>query len=140
MAVEFKYHDPTPLDQLELDSRHLGRCHCGEVVFSIRGHRELDRFNRCNCSLCRRRGTVMGFVELDDFVIEAGEDRLTLYQFNTQTAKHYFCSQCGVYTHHQRRSVPTEYAFNVGCLDGVDPFALAHAAIIDGSRRHPCDH
>lgn len=39
---------------------------------------------------------------------------------------------CGIYTHHQRRSNPSEYGFNVACLEGVDPYAL-DAAIGDGA-------
>ena len=43
---------------------------------------------------------------------------LTLYQFNTNTARHCFCSRCGIYTHHQRRSNPKEYGVNVLALRG----------------------
>ncbi|NBU89174.1 MAG: GFA family protein, partial [Betaproteobacteria bacterium] len=38
--------------------------------------------------------------------------KLRLYQFNTKIAKHYFCSNCGIYTHHQRRSFPDQYGYN----------------------------
>ena len=48
----------------------------------------------------------------------AGEAALRCYQFNTRTAKHYFCSVCGIYTHHQRRSNPAEYGYNLACLEG----------------------
>ena len=48
-----------------------------------------------------------------------GESKLREYTFNTHTAKHYFCSICGIYTHHQRRSVPSEYGFNIACVEGV---------------------
>lgn len=60
------------------------------------------------------------------------------YQFNTGTAKHYFCSQCGIYTHHQRRSNPGQYGYNVGCLEGVNPFNLAAVPTKDGVN-HPAD-
>lgn len=63
---------------------------------------------------------------------------MKLYQFNTMTAKHYFCSNCGIYTHHQRRSNPDQYGFNVGCLEGVNPFDLGEVAIYDGIN-HPAD-
>lgn len=63
---------------------------------------------------------------------------LTLYQFNTNTAKHYFCSRCGIYTHHQRRSNPAEYGVNAACLDGVSPFDFAEVIVSDGIR-HPAD-
>jgi hypothetical protein len=63
-----------------------------------------------------------------------GQDRLALYQRNTMTTRHYFCSVCGIYTHHQRRRDPTTYTFNVACLDGVDPCGLEPVAVADGAR------
>ena len=67
-----------------------------------------------------------------------GAEMLKLYQFNTKTAKHYFCSCCGIYTHHGRRSKPNEYGYNVGCLDGVDPFDVSQVPLYDGVH-HPAD-
>jgi hypothetical protein len=64
--------------------------------------------------------------------VTRGADTLTLYQWNTKTAKHYFCSICGIYTHHQRRSNPKQFGINVACLKGVDPFALGEIPVIDG--------
>ena len=66
-----------------------------------------------------------------------GEDRLTLYQFGTHTAEHYFCSVCGIYTHHRRRSNPDEIGVNLACLDGQTPF-LPEVIVTDGIR-HPSD-
>jgi len=82
----------------------------------------------------------MGFCDRSDFKIERGESCLAVYQFNTRVAKHYFCRNCGIYTHHQRRSIPTQIAFNVGCLDGIDPNLLSKVAVIDAANNHPCDH
>ena len=70
--------------------------------------------------------------------IVKGADVLKLYQFNTRTARHFFCSNCGIYTHHQRRSNPNEYGYNVGCLEGVNPFDLGPIATHDGVN-HPAD-
>jgi hypothetical protein len=67
-----------------------------------------------------------------------GKDKLILYQFNTMTAKHYFCSVCGIYTHHQRRSDPSQYGYNVACLEGIDVFSLGDVPILDGIN-HPSD-
>ncbi len=63
---------------------------------------------------------------------------MRLYQFNTKTAKHFFCSKCGIHTHHQRRSNPAEYSYNVGCLEGVNPFELGPVPTYDGVN-HPAD-
>jgi hypothetical protein len=54
------------------------------------------------------------------------------------TARHYFCANCGTYTHHQRHSNPNEYGYNVGCLEGVKPFALERVPLNDGVN-HPAD-
>jgi hypothetical protein len=109
-----------------------GSCHCGAVVFEVDLDNGLEDLRRCNCSLCRRKGAVMVTVPLDRLRVVQGADKLTLYQWNTRKAKHYFCSVCGIYTHHQRRSNPNEYGVNVGCLDGVDPFALGEVPVGDG--------
>jgi hypothetical protein len=70
--------------------------------------------------------------------VTEGAEFLTLYQFNTNTAKHYFCARCGIYTHHQRRSNPQQYGVNVACLEGVSPFDFQEVPVYDGSR-HPRD-
>lgn len=36
----------------------------------------------------------------------SGEDLLSAYEWNTQRAKHFFCSRCGIYTFHRKRAVP----------------------------------
>ncbi|MCV5856794.1 GFA family protein, partial [Escherichia coli] len=76
----------------------------------------IEKPRRCDCSMCRRRGAIVASVPLSGIRIVQGDDVLKLYQFNTQTAKHFFCSECGIYTHHQRRADPSEYGYNVGCL------------------------
>jgi hypothetical protein len=110
-----------------------GSCHCGAIQFEVELRAGFGKLWRCNCSLCRRRGAIMAAVPVDRLRITKGQDKLTLYQWNTRQAKHYFCSACGVYTHHQRRSAPGEFSFNIACLEGVDPFALGDVPIGDGA-------
>ena len=80
----------------------------------------------------------MASVPLADLRVVKGGDVLKLYQFRTHTAKHYFCSTCGIYTHHQQRSNPTLYGFNVACLEGVNPFEIGPVPTTDGVH-HPSD-
>jgi hypothetical protein len=94
---------------------------------------------RCNCSICRRKGTVVGSVSLSDITIVKGQDKLSLYQFDTKEAEHYFCSVCGIYTHHKRRSNPNQYGINLGCLENVDPYLIKGVKIYDGANNHPSD-
>ena len=97
-----------------------GSCHCGAVEFEVDLENGLENVRRCNCSICSRKGAIMAGVPLDRLRVVKGADKLSLYQWNAKIAKHYFCSICGIYTHHQRRSVPTEYGFNVACIIGID--------------------
>ena len=101
---------------------YRGSCHCGAVQYELQT--TLSSAIRCNCSICRRKGVPMASVEPEHFRLIRGEDQLTLYQFNTRAAKHYFCKVCGSYTFHRPRSNPNLYRVNTGCLEGVDPLAL----------------
>lgn len=117
---------------------HEGACHCGSVRFRVRLNAEFDSVRRCSCSYCRMRGAVAASADLADIEILQGEGNLTLYRFNTGTAKHYFCRTCGIYTHHQRRSNPNQFGVNVACLTGVSPFDFAAVLVMDGVA-HPSD-
>src|SRR5579872_4737470 len=113
-------------------------CHCGTVRFRVRLSDGLRTARRCNCSYCRMRGAVAVSAELGDITFESGEDALTLYRFNTGVAEHYFCSKCGIYTHHRRRSNPNQYSVNAACLKDVSPFDFAEVPVFDGIT-HPKD-
>lgn len=115
-----------------------GACHCGGVRLHVRLSDGLHTARRCNCSYCRMRGAVAVSANLADLEIVEGADLLTRYQFGTQTAAHFFCSRCGIYTHHQRRSNPDQYGVNVACLEGLSPFDFAEVPVTNGVR-HPCD-
>ena len=114
----------------------VGGCLCGAVRY--RASARPVRAVMCHCSMCRRRGAIVASVPMDGLKILEGADQLRVYQFNTRTAKHFFCSICGIYTHHQRRSNTDQYSFNVGCLEGLDPFEVAEVTVYDGVH-HPRD-
>ncbi|WP_394246544.1 GFA family protein [Vibrio profundi] len=121
-----------------IQPHHKATCHCGAVELELSLPNGIENPRRCDCSICRRKGAIVGSVTLDGIKILKGQEYLKLYQFNTGTAKHYFCSECGIYTHHQRRSNPHEYGFNIGCLEGVNPFDIENVVTNDGVN-HPSD-
>ncbi len=123
---------------MKINEYHKLTCHCGSVELELYLPHGLENPRRCDCSMCRRRGAVVASVLLKNLKIVKGKDKLSLYQFNTNTAKHFFCSSCGIYTHHQRRSSPTQYGFNVACLEGVNPFEIQDVPVMDGVN-HPAD-
>jgi hypothetical protein len=99
-----------------------GSCHCGRVSFEVQA--KLDYVVECNCSICRRRGALWHGALESELRILTGEADLALYQFGTNTAKHYFCKHCGIHPFVRPRLDPTRWAFNVLCIDGVDAKSL----------------
>jgi hypothetical protein len=115
-----------------------GACHCGAVQFTVTLTEGFASARRCTCSICRMRGAVAVTSTPDNFRITQGEDKVATYRFNTKTAEHHFCSVCGIYTHHKRRSAPGQLGINVACLEGISPFDFGELVVFDGSR-HPAD-
>ena len=128
----------TEVDGVTVQKKHKASCHCGTVELELDLPDGIVEVRRCDCSLCRRRGAIAASVPLAGIKIIKGEDALKLYQFGTKEAKHYFCSNCGIYTHHQRRSNPTQYGYNVACLEGINPLKIKDIPINDGVN-HPSD-
>ncbi|MGV3592310.1 MAG: GFA family protein, partial [Gammaproteobacteria bacterium] len=88
--------------------KHRASCHCGAVVLELTLPDGIEDPRRCDCSMCRRRGAIAASVSLDGLRVVKGHPVLRLSQFNTRTANHYFCSICGIYTPHPRRSNPDQ--------------------------------
>ena len=84
------------------------------------------------------RGAIVVAVEMGGIKFLHGEDALTSYRFNTESAQHYFCSRCGISTHLTRRSNPNLYGVNVACLAGVSPFDFPEVPVMNGVN-HPND-
>ena len=121
-----------------MSDKRFAQCHCGAVAFTVVLSDGLNTARRCNCPYCRMRGAVAVSAPLSGIEILRGQDKLTEYRFNTGEAVHFFCSVCGIYTFHQRRSNPQQYGINVACLEGVSPFDFACVEVHDGIH-HPKD-
>ena len=96
--------------------KHAGGCHCGRVRFEVLASAQLT-VSDCNCSICAKSGYLHLIVPRTQFKLLSGADALTTYQFNTRTAKHLFCSVCGVKSFYVPRSHPDGYSVNARCLD-----------------------
>jgi len=95
---------------------HRGGCHCGRVRFEVVAPTSVQ-VTECNCSMCARSGYLHLIVPKERFKLVSGADALTTYQFNTGTARHLFCSVCGVKSFYVPRSHPDGYSVNARCLD-----------------------
>ena len=95
---------------------HRGGCHCGRVRFEVLAPARV-RVTECDCSMCARSGYLHLIVPKERFKLLSGADSLTTYTFNTGTARHLFCSVCGVKSFYVPRSHPDGYSVNARCLD-----------------------
>ena len=126
--------DVASADPVTLD----GSCHCGQVRFTVTLTEGFASARRCSCSICRMRGAVAVTSTPEHFNLMTGAEQLATYRFNTRTAEHHFCRNCGIYTHHRRRSNQGQLGINVACLAGVSPFDFRQVVVFDG-QRHPAD-
>jgi hypothetical protein len=96
--------------------KHTGGCHCGRVRFEVIAPAHIQVLE-CNCSICSKVGYLHLIVPRDRFTLLSGREALTLYTFNTHTARHWFCSICGIKSFYVPRSHPDGLSINVRCLD-----------------------
>ena len=105
-----------------MNKTYRGACHCGRVQFEVDA--DINYIVDCNCSICRRKGALWHAAPESAVRIVSGEEDLALYQFNTMTARHYFCRTCGIHPLTRPRIDPTRWVVNVRCLEDVDLSAL----------------
>ena len=101
--------------------KYSGSCQCGKVTFDV--DTQIDKVISCNCSRCRRLGSLLAAAKKENFKLKSGEDALTEYQFNKKAIHHYFCATCGIqpFARGKGRDGAPMVMVNVRCLEGVDP-------------------
>ena len=108
---------------------HLGGCHCGRVRFEVRAPADIEVLD-CNCSICSKAGYLHLIVTGEQFRLLSGTEQLSDYRFGTGTARHLFCSVCGVKSFYVPRSHPNGYSVNARCLE---------PGTVRSMRVSPCD-
>ena len=124
-------------DHAHSSNFHSLTCHCGAVAIKVSLPCQINNAVRCNCSICSRKYAVMVNVEKAKLEVLKGQT-LREYTFHTRASKHWFCSICGIHTHHNSRNSPTTYAVNLACVEGFDIEDFADAPWFNG-RKHPKD-
>lgn len=112
---------------------YSGSCHCGAVAFKLDG--EVNTAIECNCSYCRRRGSLLAFFPASAFTLETAAKDLGTYHFNKNVIAHHFCPKCGVGPFSiglDPESKEKMVAVNVRCLPGVN-LAQIKIAPYDGA-------
>ncbi len=98
-----------------------GSCHCGRIAFDLDG--EIGTVIDCNCSLCRRRGSLLAFFPRSALTLKTPEGDIATYTFNAHAIQHRFCATCGCAPYGEGIDPKTgeaTIAVNVRCLPGVD--------------------
>ena len=95
-----------------------GSCHCGRIKFLVTTN--IDKVVSCNCSICSKKGVLHHRITPEQFILMEGKEHLSLYQFDTKEAKHFFCKECGIHPFSNPRAAPNMYSINVRCLDDFD--------------------
>ena len=98
--------------------KYHGSCHCGKIKFIV--STKIKKVVSCNCSICSKKGALHLRVSPEHFQLKRGKEYLSLYQFDTKEAKHYFCSVCGIHPFSNPRAAPDMYSVNIRCLDDFD--------------------
>jgi hypothetical protein len=95
-----------------------GSCHCGSITFAVEC--DLEKAYMCDCSICSRRGAKMAYADASNFNVLSDNGYLSKYQFGEMKAEHYFCSNCGIYTHHKPKTLKDKMGFNIACIDSLE--------------------
>lgn len=104
--------------------KHHGSCHCGRVAFEVEG--DIESVLECNCSMCRRRGSLLWFVPHDALKLATPDENASTYLFNERVIAHRFCPVCGIHPYGEGTDPKGRRiaAINVRCLEDVDVDAL----------------
>src|SRR4029079_2536325 len=94
-----------------MQNTYTGGCHCGAVRFRVTT--DLSGILDCNCSICAKKGFLHLIVEPSQFELLTDVKALSTYTFGTGTAKHLFCSTCGMHPYYIPRSHPDKIDVNV---------------------------
>jgi hypothetical protein len=115
----------------ETSMLYQGSCHCGALAFEAEG--ELHEALECNCSLCRRKGSLLWFVPRQQLRLLTPPENMRTYTFNRHAIQHHFCPTCGIHPFGESTTPDgkTMAAVNVRCLDGVN-LASLHINHYDG--------
>jgi hypothetical protein len=106
-------------------------CHCGAVSVAL--PRAPERITNCNCSICRRYGTLWGYFPEAEVRIEAAPGALQEYTWGRQALAFVRCATCGCITHWRPREPHiTQVGINVRLFE-PDVLGPVRIRLLDGA-------
>ncbi|MBV8033394.1 MAG: hypothetical protein JO035_17925 [Betaproteobacteria bacterium] len=102
-----------------------GKCHCGNVSFSLAWDPEPQEIpaRACGCSFCTKHGGLWTSNPKGALKVTIGDPALVnRYQFGTKTAEFHVCTRCGIVPVVTSRIEGRLYAVvSVNAFEGIDP-------------------
>lgn len=97
-----------------------GSCHCGAVQFEV--HKPLEWITECNCSACRKLGTIWAHADESEIVLKHEEGATISYVWGDKTLAFHSCGTCGCTTHWLGldKAAGTRMAVNIRLADPAD--------------------
>lgn len=118
---------------------YSGGCHCGQVRLTVHKSEPITSAVQCDCSLCTKKGILLAGVEDSELELLQGREALSLYQFGSKTAHHWFCKHCGIHVFNRPRNHPERYSVNVRCLDDYRDLQPSLTIVPFDGQNHPKD-
>ncbi len=75
----------------------IGTCHCGAITIEL--PHAPEKATSCNCSLCRRLGTIWAYYEFGTVKITGHPEHTQAYIQGDRTLSTIRCATCGCVTH-----------------------------------------
>ncbi len=106
-----------------------GSCHCGRVTLEVA--RAPSEVTSCNCSICRRLGTLWAYYTPAD--VRVVGDTAT-YCWGDKTIDFHHCATCGSTTHWSPREQRDTHRMGINArLLAPDVLAAARVRRLDGA-------
>lgn len=92
-------------------------CHCGSVKIEV--PRKPRTITDCNCSICRRYGTLWAYYKAKDVRVRAARGSTASYLWGERRTRFVRCRRCGCVTHWEdaKKSVSRRVGVNTRNLD-----------------------
>ena len=110
-----------------------GACHCGQVRIDVPAAPE--RLTLCNCSICRRYGSLWAFYPREDVRLAGHPEHTTGYTWGARSIETFRCTGCGCVTHWEPLTPEAGARFGVN-VRNFDPHEIGDAQLrrFDGAQ------
>lgn len=101
-------------------TKRIGSCHCGAVRIEL-AHAP-KTVTQCNCSVCRRYGSLWAYYNRETARIAFAPGAVTAYSWGDRELEFYHCNRCGCLTHYEsvQKRPESRIAVNSRMLDPAD--------------------